>query len=104
MSFKTDFPKAQWTFVKFEPSRAKTKKYAAIIVNNMTGKQRRINFGARTMEHYEDTTGLGLYSGLDHGNAKRRKAYAKRHKPFYNAKYFSPAYFSWRYLWSLGRD
>ena len=86
-------------------STRKDKKYMV-----RTPKGKLIHFGAivngKPMEHYKDSTGLGLYSKYDHGDKKRRDKYRARHSkiflkdgsPAYKDKEQS-AYYSWVYLW-----
>ena len=74
-----------------EKSKVKNKKYAAII----NGK--RINFGDKRYQQYEDKTPLKLYSNLDHHDKERRKRYYERHDkdfPKYSADWLSK-----KYLW-----
>lgn len=59
--------------MQFQRSTRKDKKYMVKI----HGKT--IHFGAKSYQQYKDSTGLGLYSHLDHGDSKRRKAYFMRH-------------------------
>jgi hypothetical protein len=80
-------------------------KYTAILRNG-----RRINFGHRDYEQYKDSVptdlGGGKWSHKDHGDAKRRANYRKRHaavatkdrRKAYQVK-FSPSWFSYHYLW-----
>lgn len=59
----------------------KGKKYTAVIQTH-EGHTRRINFGAREYGgygQYRDSTGMRLYSYMDHGDPKRRSAYFSRH-------------------------
>lgn len=65
--------------VKIEKSKAKNKKYTAIVRNKKTKKERRVNFGDSRYENFKDSTGLGLYSSKNHGDKKRRDAYFNRH-------------------------
>jgi hypothetical protein len=53
----------------------KNKKY---MVRSPQGKL--IHFGDRRYQHFKDSTGLGLYSNLDHGDKERRKSYLARAK------------------------
>ncbi len=89
----------KYKFVKFEKSKSKGKKYAAILKDVATGRTRRINFGDANMEQYKDRTGLGLYSHRDHGDQNRRKSFKSRHKGFLKKGYYSASYFSFYYLW-----
>ena len=89
---------------EFKKSTRKNKKYM-VKVNNKW-----VHFGNLTPpanQHYKDTTGLGLYTHLNHGDKKRRDAYRKRHMAIklkdgtyaYKNKE-QPAYFSLKYLWT----
>ena len=73
-----------------EKSKVKKKKYAAILPNG-----KRVNFGDKRYQQYEDKTNLKLYSNLDHHDKERRKRYYERHNkdyPKYSADYFSKVY------------
>lgn len=87
-----------YALVGFERSRNKGKKYDAILRNKKTRKNRRIPFGATGYEQYRDSTGLGLYARVNHGDPKRRRNYRTRHQGE-NKRKFSSGYFSWKYLW-----
>ena len=44
--------------------------------------------------------GGGLFTHLNHGDAARRKAFKARHgAQGHYKKQFSPAWFSWHFLW-----
>ncbi len=75
------------------------KKYKVVIYKSKK-KWKTIQFGDNRYEQYRDSTPLKLYSHLDHLDKKRRKNYKARHgkKGFQNIKY-TPAWFSWNYLW-----
>jgi hypothetical protein len=86
--------------MKFEKSERKNKKYKV----KYAGKY--IHFGDTRYEHFKDTTGLGLYSDLDHNDKKRKKNYCERTKYItdkegnytkYNKN--SANYYSRKYLW-----
>lgn len=83
--------------IGFTKSLTKNKKYDAILKNKQTGKIKKIAFGQLPYQHYKDTTGLNLYSHLNHLDKQRRELYYKRH----NKKYpkYSADYFSKKYLW-----
>jgi hypothetical protein len=85
-------------FIKFEKSKAKHKKYAAILKNTETGRTKKVNFGDKRYQHYRDKTGLGLYSHLDHRDPERRRRYRLRHGKTMRKKY-SASYFAAKYLW-----
>lgn len=83
--------------IKFSRSDRKGKKYKAEVYGKI------VHFGALGYQQYHDK--IGLYSSLDHNDIKRRKRYRDRHKkimigsiPAYRIKY-TPAWFSWYYLW-----
>lgn len=89
---------SQYKLIRFQKSRTKNKMYDAIIENKITGKQKRVPFGDNRYENYRDITKLNLYPNLIHGDKQRRKRFRSRH--YKNAQYkFSPAYFSYNYLW-----
>ena len=91
--------KELYKFIRFQKSRAKNKKYAAILQHKSTGRNVIVNFGDTRYQQYKDTTGLRLYTNLDHNDKKRRSSYRSRHKIHVNVGYYSPAYFSYNYLW-----
>jgi len=67
------------TIVKIEKATAKNKKYSVIVINKITKKKRRINFGDNRYENFKDSTGLGFYSSKNHNDKKRRQDYFSRH-------------------------
>jgi hypothetical protein len=85
--------------IGFEKSRRQGKKYDAVLVNKYTGKEKRVSFGAKGMEQYEDLTPLGLYKNYNHYDKERRRLYKERHKKDIKKNYYSPGYFSWFFLW-----
>ena len=93
------YPKKDYKFIKFEKSNAKNKKYTAFIKNKKNDRIIKIHFGDNRYEHFKDTTGLGLFSKKDHMDLSRRRRYRARHSVYLNEKEYSPAYFSWHYLW-----
>lgn len=89
---------SDYQFVKFRKSKTKGKKYDALLMNKKTKRNKTVPFGAKGYEHYEDSTGLGLYSHLDHKDKQRRRNFMKRHNS--NAKHkFSSAWFAKKFLW-----
>lgn len=86
--------------IGFRRSKNKRKKYDAILFDTATGKTKYVGFGSRIplMQQYKDSTGLGLYSYLDHLDKDRRRSYRARHYKTHLKKY-SPSYFSWHFLW-----
>ena len=95
----TKFPVKDYDIIKFRRSDTKGKKYDAVIQHKKTDKKYIIPFGSNTHQQYKDSTGLGLYSNLDHEDNLRRASYRLRHRVFYKPNYYSPAYMSWNYLW-----
>ena len=93
------FPISENELIKFQKSNTKNKKYDAIIENKQTGKQYTIPFGDVRYEQYKDSTGLELYKNLNHYDEVRKSHYKIRHANTFNKYYFSPSYFSWKYLW-----
>lgn len=63
--------------VTFTKSNDGVHKYNATFVNKETGREKTVKFGNIGYEHYKDK--LGKYSGKDHEDASRRKAYKDRH-------------------------
>lgn len=88
----------EYDFIRFEESKSKNKKYDAILKHKESGKEKRVPFGDKKYEQYEDNTGLGLYSKMDHHDEKRREKYKKRHSKDKDSK-FSSGFFSDQYLW-----
>ena len=93
------YSKKDYKLVKFEKSHTKHKKYDAIIENKETKKDKKVPFGDKRYEQYQDTTGLGIYSNKDHKDKKRRLNYRKRHETYIKKDFYSPGYFSLKYLW-----
>ena len=84
----------------FTKSKSKGKKYA-VTYNNKT-----INFGSSSNSQFKDSTGLGLYSHLNHGDKTKRAAFRSRFSKIKNKDgqlvhklKSSPTYWSWHYLW-----
>lgn len=87
--------------MNFQKSTRKNKKYSVI-----TPKGKVVHFGDTRYQHYKDSTGLNLYSNLDHNDKKRRDNYRTRHKailtkegkPAYLDKE-QPSFYSYFFLW-----
>ena len=92
------YPMDKYKIVKFERSKTNGKKYT-VLITDREGKIKKINFGDSRYEQFKDSTPLKLYSKLDHLDSTRRKNYIKRHSGFIKPGYFSPVYFSMKYLW-----
>lgn len=89
----------KWSLKGFIPSQRKHKKYAAVLINDRSKKEVSLHFGDDRYEQYKDSTGLGKFSHLDHGDKTRRESYRSRHKGRVKPKMFSPGYFALQYLW-----
>ena len=72
-------PDMREKLVSIERSPRAQKKYRATIFNPERQRVRHIDFGASAYEQFKDSTGLGLYTKANHGDAKRRRAYFQRH-------------------------
>jgi hypothetical protein len=77
---------------EFRRSTRKGKKYMVKYQNTW------IHFGAIGYGQFRDSTGLGLYSGLDHNDAVRQKSYFARFGPAVDKS--KAMYYSHKYLWS----
>ena len=77
---------------QLKKSTRKHKKYMAVFKN---GKA--VHFGDNRYEQFKDSTGLGVYSHLNHGNLERRKRYYSRHGT--KTKLYSAKWFSHKFLW-----
>lgn len=93
------YSKRSYELIGFEKAKAKNKMYNALIKNRRNQKIKKVPFGDNRYENYHDKTGLNLYPGLVHGDKKRRRLYRARHKRWVDNNFYSPAYFSWWFLW-----
>ena len=89
--------------MQFKKSTRPGKKYMVFTERGA----RPIHFGDSSSQQYKDTTGLGLYTHLNHNDEKRRASYLARAKGIKNKKgeptwkdKNSANYFSVRWLWS----
>lgn len=94
------YSQKEWVLLGFKKAQAKNKKYSAVIQNKKNDRIRIVNFGSTLHEQYRDSTGLNIYSHLNHGDKERQKKYISRHTVFIRKGYYSPGYFSMRYLWT----
>lgn len=83
----------------FRKSKMEGKKYDALLENKNTGREKVFHFGALGYEQYKDSTGLGLYTHLDHLDPNRRRLYKIRHNKDIKPGYYSSGYFALRFLW-----
>lgn len=93
-----DIQSDRFRHIRFERSKVRGKKYDAIIEDKITKRQQRVPFGDVSYQQYRDTTGLKLYSRLDHNDPKRRVAYKARHENTRHKK-FSSSWYADRFLW-----
>lgn len=75
-----------------------------MVVVEKGGKKKTVHFGARSMEHFKDQT--GIWKSKDHGDAQRRKNFRSRMGGIKKKDGsravddpFSPAYHALRILW-----
>jgi hypothetical protein len=75
-----------------------------MVVVEKGGKKKTVHFGARSMEHFKDRS--GIWKSKDHGDAQRRKNFRSRMGGIKKKDgsravddVFSPAYHSLRILW-----
>jgi hypothetical protein len=94
------YPIREYNLLGFRISNRKHKKYDAILINRKTGNIKYVPFGNIHYEHYRDSTPLHYYQRLDHYDIKRKKSFISRHFGFLKKGYYSPAYFSIKYLWT----
>lgn len=88
-----------YKLIGFEKSKRKYKKYDGILKNNETDKIIYVPFGDNRFNQYKDTTHLKLYTHLNHNDDQRRMRYITRHRRWIIDGYYSPSYFSMKYLW-----
>jgi len=75
------------------------KKYRVRLYTNGT-PWKTVTFGDKNYQQYQDKTPLRLYQNMDHLDESRRQSYQARHgAQGYQNIPFSPAWFSWNYLW-----
>ena len=87
-----------YRFKGFRISHAKHSKYDAILVHKQIGNTIFLPFGGATTKTYQDLTGLNAFPSLLHHDANVRKLYHKRNDKRLRHGYFSPTYFSLKYL------
>lgn len=85
---------------KLEWQRGTSNKKYKVKVHLKNGKTKTVQFGHKDYGQYQDKTPLKLYKKKDHLDNTRRKNYRARHgAQGYQKKLYSPAWFSWNYLW-----
>jgi hypothetical protein len=88
-----------YRFVRNEKATQKNKKYQAILINERTQREIRVPYGDSRYEQFRDSTGLGVYSSKNHLDKARRIRYKKRHQTYIKSGFYSPGYFSMKFLW-----
>jgi hypothetical protein len=88
----------RFRFIKFQKAKNPLKKYEAIIEDVKTRRRQKVPFGSSIYPQYRDSTGLKLYSRLDHNDEKRRQNYKARHESTRHKKW-SASWFSDTFLW-----
>lgn len=96
----TYYSMKEYKLLGFRKSKNPPKMYAAVLYNIETRRERVVNFGSRIHMNFSDRTGLNLYPKLIHGDEKRKENYRKRHKNDVKEGFYSPGYFSAKYLWT----
>ena len=94
------YKKSQYNLINIQKSDRKGKKYTAVLQQKPAGKIKYIHFSALGYQQYRDSTKLKLYKKYDHGDKKRKDNYVARHKGFIKPGYYSPGYFSLKFLWT----
>jgi len=89
----------RFRFIKFQKSKTRFKKYDAIIEDVKTRRRQTVPFGDVRFQQFSDSTGLKLYSRLDHNDEKRRQNYLARHESTRHKKW-SPSWWSSVFLWN----
>ena len=92
----------RFRFIKFQKARDPKKKYEAVIEDVKTRERQRVPFGSSIHDQYRDSTGLKLYSRVDHNDEKRRQNYLARHEKTRHKKW-SASWLSSVFLWDGNR-
>jgi len=92
------YPETQYSCRGFQISHKKQQRYDAVLVHTKTAKQILIPFGNATMKAYHDLTGLNAFPHLLHNDPELRQLYHLRNDKHIRAGYFSPVYFTSKYL------
>lgn len=89
---------------RFEYKKSTNPSKKLMVTVEKDGKKRTVHFGARSMEHFKDKT--GIWKSKDHGDATRRKSFRARMSGIIKKDGtkavndpFSPAYHALRILW-----
>ena len=98
----TYYSMKDYKLLGFELSMRENKKYMAVLQNKKNNKYSYIHFGAiksdgTPYQQYYDK--IGNYTDFNHKDKQRRLNYHKRHIHSIKEGYYSPGYFSMKYLW-----
>lgn len=89
----------EWDFLHFKPSPSPDKKYTAVLRERIGGRIVELDFGRPGFWHFQDATGLDLYSHLDHKDFERRQLFKERYSHYIIPSMYTPGYFSFNFLW-----
>jgi len=93
------YSKKQYKLLGFKKSNTKNKMYDAILEHKLDGKIKKVTFGDKRYQNYQDKTNLNIYPHLIHNDKERRRRYILRAKNNVKDGFYSPSYFSFYYLW-----
>lgn len=89
---------------RYDYSKSTNPSKKLMVVVEKGGKKKTIHFGARSMGHFKDKT--GIWKSKDHGDPERRKSFRARMGGVLKkdgskaaSDPFSPAYHAMRVLW-----
>ena len=89
---------------RFDYSKSTKPEKKLMVIVEKNGKKRTIHFGARSMGHFKDKT--GIWKSKDHGDKDRRKSFRARMSGIIRkdgtkavSDPMSPAYHALRILW-----
>ena len=94
------YKKSEYNLINIQKSDRAGKKYRSVIQHKKTGKIKYLDWGAIGYEQYRDSTKLKLYKKYNHHDKERQKKYVARHQGFIKPGYYSPGYFSLKFLWT----
>ena len=90
---------SEYSFVKYEKSSRKDKKYNAVLKCKLNKRIVKIPFGSLSYTNYRDKTKLNLYPHLINNDPEKRRLYKLRHNKDLREGYYSAGYFSYWVLW-----
>jgi len=89
----------QWELLHFKAAASPGKKYSAVLKERISDRTVEVDFGKPGFWHFEDITGLGLYSHFDHKSTVRRERFRDLYAKYVQSDMFTPGYFSYHFLW-----